>query len=337
MPEFRSSARRLGVVVLAAALVGGALAGCSSTTADSATDSNDGTVVIGAVANGAATETTLRVSQVDSIRAELPREVRDSGRLSIGIGALPSGYPPLAYIGTDQRTLTGVEPDLARLVAAVLGLKPEFTNSTWENLFVGLDSGRVTVGFSNITVTEERKDKYDFASYRKDELAFEVPKNSTWNFDGNYETLAGKTVAVGAGTNQERLLLEWRDKLAAQGKALRISHFADSTGVYLALASGQIDAFLGPNPSSAYHVRQTANTPKATRIAGTYSGAGSTLQGIIAATTKKGNGLVTPLADAINHLIASGDYQKLLDAWSLQAESVPTAQVNPPGLPRDNS
>ncbi|MER5489457.1 hypothetical protein ABT024_40785, partial [Streptomyces sp. NPDC002812] len=30
-----------------------------------------------------------------------------------------------------------------RLVAATLGLKPVVKNSTWENLFVGIDSGKV--------------------------------------------------------------------------------------------------------------------------------------------------------------------------------------------------
>ena len=52
--------------------------------------------------------------------------------------------------------MTGSEPDLGRLVAAVFGLKPVLQNSAWENLFAGIDSGRINVGFSNFTVTEER-------------------------------------------------------------------------------------------------------------------------------------------------------------------------------------
>ncbi|MEU0257682.1 hypothetical protein ABZ299_35780, partial [Streptomyces sp. NPDC006184] len=31
-------------------------------------------------------------------------------------------------------------------------------------------------------------------------------KKSTWNFGGDYENLAGRTVSVGAGTNQEKIL-----------------------------------------------------------------------------------------------------------------------------------
>ncbi|MFF3371575.1 ABC transporter substrate-binding protein [Streptomyces sp. NPDC002680] len=329
-----------GVTASAAvASLAGGLAACGGDSdAATRTDSaSAGTVTVGTLSNGAAKETQLKVSEVKSISAELPKTVADSGKLVIGVGALPAGFPPLAYVGDDQKTLTGAEPDLGRLVAAVLGLKPEVKNSTWENLFVGIDSGKVDVAFSNVTDTEERKKKYEFASYREDNLAFEVLNKSTWNFDGNYENLAGKTVSVGAGTNQEKILLEWKAKLEKEGKKLDVKYFQDSNSVYLALSSGKIDAYFGPNPGIAYHITQVAKTPNPTRNAGKFSGAGATLQGLIAATAKKDSGLAKPVADAINHLIENGQYAKWLAAWNLSNEAVSTSQVNPPGLPLDNS
>ncbi|MGV9574013.1 transporter substrate-binding domain-containing protein, partial [Streptomyces nigra] len=224
-----------------------------------------------------------------------------------------------------------------RLVAAVFGLKPEVKRFTWENLFVGIDSGKVDVGFSNITDTEERKRKYEFASYRKDDLAFEAPKDSKFRFDGDYRTLAGTTVSVGAGTNQERILLEWKNRLEKEGKKLTVKYFQETNSTYLALSSGKIDAYFGPSPNLSYHVTQTSGTPQATRIAGQFSGAGATLQGLIAATAKKDSGLAEPLAEAINHLIDNGQYAKWLAAWNLSGEAVEKAEVNPPGLPLDNS
>lgn len=74
----------------------------------------------------------------------------------MGQGALPEGFPPLRFIGDAQKTLTGSEPDLGRLIAAVYGLQPEIVNATWDNLFVGIDSGKTDVGLSNITDTETR-------------------------------------------------------------------------------------------------------------------------------------------------------------------------------------
>jgi polar amino acid transport system substrate-binding protein len=333
----RSLIRGITAATAAATLAGG-LAACGGDS-DAATRTNDsaGTVTVGRLSNGAAKETTLEVAEVKSISAELPDAVKKSGKLVIGSGTLPSGSPPLGFVGSDQKTLTGSETDLARLVAAVLGLEPEVKRFTWENLFVGIDSGKVNVGFSNITDTEERKQKYEFASYRKDDLAFETLKSSKWTFDGNYEALAGRTVSVGAGTNQERILLEWQSKLKKEGKKLTIKYFQDSPSTYLALNSGKIDSYLGPSPNLSYHVTQSASTPNPTKIAGQYSGAGESLQGLIAATAKKDSGLAKPLADAINHLIDNGQYAKWLAAWNLSNDAVSKSEVNPPGLPLDNS
>ncbi|MEU0050988.1 ABC transporter substrate-binding protein [Streptomyces sp. NPDC006309] len=331
----RSLIRGITAATAVATLATG-LAACGGDSEAATTDAA-GTVTVGRLSNGAAKETTLKVSEVKSIRAELPASVRRSGKLVIGVGGLPAGSAPLDFTGTDQKTLTGSEPDFGRLVAAVLGLKPEIRNFTWENLFVGVDSGKVDVAISNVTDTEERKKKYEFASYRKDNLAFEVLKKSTWNFGGDYENLAGRTVSVGAGTNQEKILLEWKTRLAKEGKKLTVKYFPDQNATNLALSSGKIDAFLGPNPSVAYRARQTANTPSPTRNAGTFSGAGETLQGLIAATAKKESGLAKPLADAVNHLIEHGQYAKWLAAYNLSNEAVARSEVNPPGLPLTNS
>ncbi|GAA1443187.1 ABC transporter substrate-binding protein [Leifsonia poae] len=321
-----------GAAFAAAALVG-SLAACSG---QASAETTPGRVTVAAHANGAGTETTISVAQVDSIRKELPDAVRKSGKLVIGIGALPAGFPPLAYTGDDQKTLTGAEPDLGRLVAAVFGLTPEVKNATWDNLFVGIDTGATDVGFSNITDTEQRKEKYDFASYRQDNLAFTTLKKNSWSFDDDYENLAGLTVAVSAGTNQEKILLEWQTKLKAEGKALDIKYFTDTNSTYLALNSGKIDAYFGPNPGIAYQNTQTKDSANPTRTAGTYSGAGASLQGLIAATVKKGSGLDKPVADAINYLIDNGQYATWLKAYNLSNEAVKKSEINPPGLPKTN-
>ncbi|MFF3201436.1 transporter substrate-binding domain-containing protein [Streptomyces sp. NPDC002962] len=333
----RSLIRGITAATAVATLATGLAACGGDSEAATTTGSAAGSVTIGRVSNGAAEETALKVSEVKSISAELPDAIKKSGKLNIGIGALPSGFAPLAYVGDDQKTLTGAEPDLGRLVAAVLGLKSETKNFTWENLFVGIDSGKVDVGFSNITDTEERKKKYEFASYRQDNLGWEVKKSSTWNFDGDYENLAGLTVTVGSGTNQEKILLEWKKKLESEGKKLTVKYYPDRNGIYLALASGKIDAFFGPNPGIAYNVSQTAGKANATRNAGTFSGAGESLQGLIAATAKKDSGLAKPVADAINYLIEHGQYAKWLAAYNLSNEAVAKSEINPPGLPLDNS
>jgi polar amino acid transport system substrate-binding protein len=267
-------------------------------------------------------------AKVDRIAAEVPQAIRDRGALEVitSVGTVP----PLAFYDTDNKTPIGVEADIAALVADVLGLRSHLNVASWENVFVGLDSGKYDAGFTNITVTEERKEKYDFATYRLDNVSFEARKGSGWKVAGPAD-VAGRTIAVSSGTNQEKLLLDWNAQNVARGlKPVDIKYFQKSTDYYLALQSGRIDAYLGPNPTAAYHVKSSGQT----EIVGTVSGSGPTLQGEIAATTKKGNGLVQALADALNQVIADGSYRKVLDRWGLGNEAVPKSVINPPGLPK---
>ncbi|MFE3652236.1 ABC transporter substrate-binding protein [Streptomyces sp. NPDC059122] len=260
--------------------------------------------------------------------ALVPARVRETGELRIGVGAESS--PPLSFYATDDKTLIGVEEDLATLVADTLGLKPHFEPLSWENLFVGLDSGKLDAVFGNVTVTEERKDKYDFATYRLDQLGMEVKKGVGWKVRGARD-VAGKTIAVGSGTNQEKILLDWsKEDEKAGRKPVDVKYFQKPSDVYLALQSGRIDGYFGPDPSVAYHVGVAGRT----EIAGIFSGGGAHLQGEIAATTRKGSGLVKAYAAALQKVIDDGRYAKVLARWGLTAEAVATSRINPPGLPR---
>ncbi|MER7177278.1 ABC transporter substrate-binding protein [Streptomyces mesophilus] len=272
----------------------------------------------------------VTTAEVDSIAAQVPEKIRERGTLEI-VGSSGSAAP-LTFYATDNKTVIGVEPDLAHLVADVLGLEPRINTVSWENIFIGLDSAKYDVGFSNITVTEERKEKYDFATYREDNLGFGAKKGSGLTVDGP-EDVAGLEVAVSSGTNQEKLLVEWsKDNEKAGREPVDIKYYQSESDTYLALQSGRIDLYLGPNPTAAYH----AATSGKTEVVGTYSGAGATLQGLIAATTKKDSGLAEPLAAALDHVIENGTYAKVLDRWGLSDERVRTSEVNPPGLPKTN-
>jgi len=255
--------------------------------------------------------------------------VRQRGTISIANAGAGGGTPPLVFTADDNKTPIGVEVDLAYLFADALGLKVEPQVTSWENVFIGLDSRRYEAALSNITVTEKRKEKYDFATYRKDDIAFEAKKGGDWKVSSGKD-IAGKTIAVGSGTNQEKILVDWNEANIKAGLApAKITYFQSQTDYYLALSSGRIDAYFGPNPSVQYHVATAGQTESI----GTFSGAGASLQGLIAVTTPKGSGLAPAFAKAVNATIADGSYAKVLQRWNLASEAVPTSQVNPPGLP----
>ncbi|GAA0669120.1 ABC transporter substrate-binding protein [Kitasatospora atroaurantiaca] len=301
----------------------------SSSTASADPGGTKGSVAPnGVTVNLTADQKRVTTAKVDAVAALVPEEIRRRGTLQV-VDSLGT-VPPLDFHATDDRTIIGVEPDIAYLIGDVLGLKVELNPVSWENVFVGLDSGKYDVGLTNITVTEARKEKYDFTTYRLDILGFEAKKGSGWKVAGPKD-VAGHTIAVSSGTNQEKLLIAWNEQNVKAGlKPVDIKYFQNSSDYYLALSSGRIDAYLGPNPSLAFHAGQTGET----EVIGTYSGAGAEVLGKIGATTRKDNGLVKALNEALNTVIRNGTYGQVLKRWGLDNEAVQTSEINPPGLPK---
>ncbi|MFC4006911.1 ABC transporter substrate-binding protein [Nonomuraea purpurea] len=289
-------------------------------------------VVAGKKINLGPDQNRVRAGKVAAIAAQVPKDVAADGKLTVGFSA--GGAPPLVSPATDDTTLIGVETDLAQLVADVLGLEFAPRSSSWENLFLAAKSGKYEVVFSNVTVTEERKDTYDFATYRIDQLGWQVPDTSPITAIKGPADIAGLRVSVGSGTNQEKILLDWDEQNRAAGrKPVEILYYEKYGDVLLALKSGRVQAYFGPNPNIAYNIAVSGGS----RIAGTFSGAGPDLQGLIAAMTKKDNGLVKPLNEALNTVIANGEYKEVLERWGLANEAIPESKINPPGLPRQAS
>ncbi|MFI0419998.1 ABC transporter substrate-binding protein [Spongiactinospora sp. 9N601] len=271
----------------------------------------------------------IRAEKVAAIAAKVPKDIAADGRLTVGFNG--EGTPPLVFPATDDTTVIGVETDIAQLVADVLGLELAPENTSWENLFLAAKSGKYEAVFNNVTVTEERKDIYDFATYRIDQLAWQVAASSPIKKIAEPADIAGLRVSVGAGTNQEKVLLDWdRQNKAAGRKPAEILYYEKYGDVLLALKSGRVQAYFGPNPTLAYNIAVSGDS----RLVGTLSGAGPDLQGLIAAMTKKDNGLVGPLQEALATVIKNGKYAQVLDRWGLANEAIPKSEINPPGLPR---
>ena len=237
---------------------------------------------------------------------------------------------PLAVYATDNKTPVGNEVDLAVALAQTLGLEAEIVPTAWADWPLGVDSGKYEAVLSNVTVTEERKLKFDFASYREDKLGFYAKADSNITKVESAPDVAGKRVIVGSGTNQEAILLRWDEENKKNGlKPVEFQYFDDDSASQLAIQSGRADLTFGPNATAAYK----AATDAKTKLVGLVDG-GWPLKASIAVTTKKGNGLAAAAQAGVNHLIQDGSYAKILDRWGLSAEAVTKSELNPAGLPK---
>lgn len=269
--------------------------------------------------------------------AEVPEAIaalRASGFEPVEPGKLTvahSAYlPPLSYLAEGEEAPVGTEPNIAKLVADGLGLEYAPVVVAWADWPLGVQSGKYDLVISNVTVTEERKELFDFATYRTDLLGFSVKSDSSIASIASADDIEGLRIIVGSGTNQEQILLRWNEELVAQGRApAELQYFDDTAAATLAVQSGRADAQFGPNATYAWQANATGET----KVVGTVSG-GWPETAEIGAATAKDNGLVEPVQLVLQAAIANGTYQQVLDGWGLDSEGVASSEVNPAGLPK---
>lgn len=271
----------------------------------------------------------VRAEKVEEAVRLIPADFKfvTPGKLTVATN--PSRLP-LGDYASDAKTPVGSEPDIAQLVADSLGLQLELVPVAWADWPLGLVSGKFDAVISNVTVTEARKEKFDFSSYRNDLLGFYVAADSKVTSITKPEEIAGLKVIVSAATNQEQILLKWIEQNKAKGlPATEVQYYDDQAVLDLALQSGRADVYLGPNATSAYQ----AATVKKTKLVGTFSG-GWPESAEIAVATKKGSGIDVAITAALNAQIKNGNYTKALSRWNLTSESITESRTNPPGLPK---
>ena len=313
-----------------------ALAACSgSAAADddvAAEPSGSASAAAGLTINTSPDQDRIHSTESAEAIALLPDAVKESGVLKVSTTA--GGLPPLGFLADDEKTPIGNEPDIASLVADALGLKLEIEVKAWADWPLALQSGDVDAVISNVTVTEERKELYDFSSYRNDQLGWLTSASSKVKEIKEPKDIAGLTVGVGSGTNQEKILLAWNQENIDKGlepiKGGEPEYYENYSDVLLAVQSGRLDTYVGPNASLAY---SAATAPDQFKVVGTLNGGWpDTAQ--IAVATLKGSGLAEAVTAALNHTFEDGTYEQVLERWGLQAEAIDTSETNPPGLPK---
>src|SRR5689334_1709348 len=123
----------LGLVVLA-------IAGCGSSNSSSTSSTSS-----------AVSTTPARDAKVAAL---VPAAVKSSGTLSV---AADASYAPNEFVGSNGKTVEGMDADLAKALASVMGLKADVKNQTFDSIIPGLAAKKYDLGMSSFTDTKERE------------------------------------------------------------------------------------------------------------------------------------------------------------------------------------
>ena len=228
--------------VLAGLLVLG-LTGCGGSSAPAATSAP--------AANEAPAATTAGETAA-ALDADV-QAIVDRGVLRVGVKNAVIGF---GYQDPITGEYTGMEIDIAKALAEQLGVDVEFTTVTAATRTELLDSGDIDCVLATFTITDERKQSWDFTTpYYTDHVTVLVEDSSGIK---SLADLKGKLVGVSSGSTSARALTSAMidagvidgtlfDKEtfdpATWTEGISFQQFDDYPGISTALAAGQVDAF----------------------------------------------------------------------------------------------
>ncbi|MFJ3485639.1 cystine ABC transporter substrate-binding protein [Pseudomonas sp. NPDC090202] len=168
-----------------------------------------------------------------AVAGEQLATIQKNGTLNVG---LEGTYPPFSFVGEDGK-LTGFEVEFSEALAKELGVKVKLSATPWAGILAALESKRLDVVINQVTISDERKKKYDFSEpYTVSGIQALVQKKDENKFPTSKD-LDGKKVGVGLGTNYEQWLKE-----NVPGAVVKT--YDDDPTKYQDLRVGRIDAIL---------------------------------------------------------------------------------------------
>ncbi|WP_434510401.1 transporter substrate-binding domain-containing protein [Desulfitobacterium sp. AusDCA] len=270
--------KKIGVLMMSALLVGSLLAGCGSAAAPS-TSGNAASTVSSDV-----------------------KAIKDRGVLKVGVKV---DVPKFGYKDPQTNKIDGFEIDLAKEMAKkIIGdpEKIELTAVTAKTRGPLLDNGNVDMDISTFTITEERKQSYNFSDpYYTDGVGLLVKKAPGYQ---SLKDLNGKKIGVAQSSTSKQAVQAEADKL---GVKVTFQEFATYPEIKAALDSGRVDAF-SVDRSILFGYLDDSTTMLQDKFSPQEYGI----------ATKKGNdGLAKLVNDTVGEFKKSGDLDKLIKKWGL--------------------
>lgn len=155
--------------------------------------------------------------------------------------------------------IVGFEVDLVNEVASRLGHDVEIVNIPFNGLFSAVQSGRIDIAISSITITEERLKSVSFAQpYYDSDQSLTVAAGGP----GSVAEMNGKIVGVDTGSTGDMWATGQND---AAGFA-DIRRYEGLAPAMLDLTVGRIDGYISDIPALLYYVKDKPNLQVVARI-----------------------------------------------------------------------
>ena len=262
-----------------------------------------------------AEETTDEGAAEDAVADDV-QAIKDRGVLKVGVKNAVIGF---GYEDPLTGEYTGMEIELAKALADKLGVDTEFTAVTAATRTELLDSGDIDCVLATFTITDERKESWDFTTpYYTDHVSVLVEDSKGIKTLGD---LVDATVGVSSGsTSAKSLVAAMIDEgvIAGDGfdpetfdpatwtDGVKFQQYDDYPTISTALSAGEVDAFCVDKSILAIYRTEGRS----------YIDAEFAPQEYGIATTK-GSGLSAVAEELVTGALSDGTIDKLIEANGL--------------------
>ncbi len=251
---------------------------------------------------------TVRAEEV----SEDVQEIIDRGVLKVGC---KSDVPKFSLQNTETEEYEGFEDDLAYEIAGEIfgctadeakeqGLV-EFQGVTAKTRGPLLENGEIDLVIATFTITEERKETYNFSTpYFTDAVGLLVNKSSGIE---SIEDLDGKIIGVAQSSTTKDSFLAYVDENGIDVKP-EFQEFDGYPALAQALATNQIDCFSVDRAILSGYVNDS-NMILDDRFAEQDYGV---------ASAKENEGLAKLVDDKVTSMLEDGTIDKMIEKWEIQ-------------------
>lgn len=253
------------------------------------------------------------------LKAMLPSDIRDAGVVKIGTEAQ---YPPFESLADDNKTIVGLDPDLAKAAGELLGVKVEFTNTAFDGLLTALDGGRFDLVVAAVTDTAEREVSYDFVDYFMTGQSIVVKKGNPEDIT-SVEDLCGHPVSVLKASTQLKLL-EGFNANECKADPIDITALQTDKDALLQVQSGRADASFTQDAVGVYNAKNIGGGNQF-EIANSEALLPTPVGMVF---TKEDTALRDAFKAAIAELIANGTYDDILAKHEMSQGALDEPGIN---------
>lgn len=252
--------------------------------------------------------------EVPEIAAMVPPEVAADGVLNV------AANPPFApfEFKNSRGDIVGVEMDLARAVAGVMGMDFRVDDMDFALILPAVTAGSLDAGASGFTDNAERRESFDFVDFLYAGVQWAAQPGS----GVDPSDPCGLTVSVQRTTVSETDDVRPKSEAceAAGKEPLTVLAFDTADNAALAALVGRADAYSADSPVTAWAVERSDGELE---MVGEMFDAAP-----YGFAVPKGSPLADAMAAAMQHLIDTGDYARILNQWNIDTGLLDQALIN---------